>query len=45
MSANLLYESPFTDLVPTGPDGLFSAAQVERLLAVLNEVEAAALGR
>jgi type I restriction enzyme R subunit len=44
MSASLLYESPFTDLAPTGPDGLFDAAQVERLLAVLNEVEAAAQG-
>jgi type I restriction enzyme R subunit len=44
MSASLLYESPFTDLAPTGPDGLFSAAQVDRLLAVLREVEASASG-
>jgi len=44
MSANLLYESPFTDLAPTGPDGLFDAAQVDRLLAVLREFEAAASG-
>jgi type I restriction enzyme, R subunit len=44
MSANLLYESPFTDLAPTGPGGLFDTAHVERLFAVLREVEAAALG-
>ena len=44
MSASLLYESPFTDLAPTGPDGLFDAAQLQRLLSVLNEVEAAARG-
>jgi hypothetical protein len=44
MSANLLCESPFADLAPTGPDGLFDAARVDRLLAVLREVEAAASG-
>ncbi len=44
MSARLLYEWPFTDIAPTGPDGLFDAAQVERLLVALNDVEAAALG-
>ena len=44
MSANLLYESPFTDLAPTGPDGLFSAAQLDQLVEVLHQVEAAALG-
>jgi len=45
MSARLLYESPFTDIAPTGPDGLFDGAQVERLLAALHEVETAALGQ
>lgn len=45
MKAELLYESPFTDLAPTGPDGLFTAAQLDELLAVLGRVEAAAVGR
>jgi len=44
MSPSLLYESPFTDLAPTGPDGLFDATQLDRLVAVLNEVEKTAFG-
>jgi type I restriction enzyme R subunit len=44
MSANLLYESPFTDLAPTGPDGLFSAAQLDQLVEVLHQFEVVALG-
>jgi type I restriction enzyme R subunit len=43
MDSGLLYESPFTDLTPTGPDGLFKSAQVNELLAVLAQVRAAAL--
>jgi type I restriction enzyme R subunit len=43
MGAALLYESPFTDLTPRGPDGLFTSSQVDELLAVLNQVRAAAL--
>jgi type I restriction enzyme R subunit len=43
MDAALLYASPFTDITPRGPDGLFSAAQVEELLSVLEQVRAAAL--
>jgi type I restriction enzyme R subunit len=43
MGASLLYESPFTDLTPRGPDGLFTSSQVDELLAVLGQVRAAAL--
>ena len=43
MDAALLYESPFTDLTPKGPDALFGAAQLDELLAVLHQVRAAAL--
>lgn len=42
MDAALLYASPFTDITPRGPDELFSAAQVEELLSVLEQVRAAA---
>jgi len=43
MDAALLYESPFTDLTPRGPDGLFSSAQVDELMAVLAAVRATAV--
>lgn len=40
MPASLLYEAPFTDVSSKGPDGLFSSAQVEELLEVLERVRA-----
>lgn len=44
MDAGLLYESPFTDLTPQGPDGLFTSAQVDELVGVLERVREAAAG-
>jgi type I restriction enzyme R subunit len=38
MDAALLYESPFIDHSPHGPEGLFSPQQVERLVGVLREI-------
>jgi type I restriction enzyme R subunit len=43
MDAALLYESPFTDLTPRGPDGIFTSSQVDELVAVLEQVKAAAI--
>ena len=43
MDASLLYESPFTDLTPQGPDGLFTSAQVDELIGALDRVRATAM--
>ena len=43
MSAALLYESPFTDLSPHGPEDLFTTDEVDALVAVLAQVREAAV--
>jgi type I restriction enzyme R subunit len=43
MEAAMLYESPFTDLTPRGPDGLFSSGQVDELVSILESVRASAI--
>jgi type I restriction enzyme R subunit len=43
IDATLLYESPFTDLTPQGPDGLFTSAQMDELIAALEQITATAL--
>ena len=43
MEAGLPYESPFTDITPRGPDGLFPSAQVDELVALLSDVRARAV--
>ena len=38
MDAELLYESPFTDLTPQGPDSIFTATQVDELISLLAQI-------
>jgi type I restriction enzyme R subunit len=38
MEAGRLYESPFLDISPQGPEGLFSVAKVDRMVQVLDEI-------
>jgi type I restriction enzyme R subunit len=42
MEARMLYASPFTDLTLPGPEALFSAAEIDELIAVLTAVRATA---
>lgn len=43
VEARMLYESPFTDLTPRGPDVLFSPTQVDELVQALDAVRATAI--
>jgi type I restriction enzyme, R subunit len=43
MDASLLYASPFTDVTPRGPEGLFTSSQVDELIATINRVKAMAI--
>lgn len=38
LESEKLYESPFTDLTPRRPDGLFSSTQVDELIAAIERV-------
>lgn len=43
VDVGLLYESPFTDISPTGPDALFTVEQVNRIMQLLEEIRLTAL--
>ncbi len=43
MDAALLYEPPFTNYAPQGPDALFNSEQIEELFVVFDDIRATAL--
>ncbi len=43
VSAARFYESPFTDIAPTGPQAIFTEEEVEALVGILDRVRAAAV--
>ncbi len=43
MEPKALYESPFTDINPLGPDGLFSSEVVDHLIGFLRQVRQSAM--
>ncbi len=43
VDVGLLHESPFTDISPTGPDALFTSAQVDRIMQLLQQIKSTAL--
>ena len=44
MEAAMLYESPFTDLTPRGPEELFTSVQIDELLAAIEQVRQSGTG-
>jgi type I restriction enzyme R subunit len=42
MNAAQLYEAPFTDVTPKGPDEIFTSDQVEDLIRILDSVRVSA---
>ncbi|NND97136.1 MAG: hypothetical protein HKN47_07400, partial [Pirellulaceae bacterium] len=43
VDVSLLYESPFTDISPQGPDALFTTHQIERIIQLLDDIRSTAL--
>lgn len=43
IEAAMLYESPFTDLTPRGPDGIFSHSEVDELLSAIDRIRRTAI--
>ncbi len=43
MDPGLLYESPFTDISPRGPEGVFESPQVDELVSLLLEIRRTAV--
>lgn len=44
MPPGLLYESPFTHIAPSGPEQVFTLPRAQKLVSIINEVNASAAG-
>ncbi|MEC8555071.1 MAG: type I restriction-modification enzyme R subunit C-terminal domain-containing protein [Planctomycetota bacterium] len=42
VDVSLLYESPFTDVSPQGPDAIFTSEQVDRIMKLLEDIRSTA---
>ncbi|KLU05879.1 Type I restriction-modification system, restriction subunit R [Rhodopirellula islandica] len=43
VDASLLYESPFTDISPQGPDAIFTSEEVDKIMQLLDDIRATAI--
>ncbi len=43
VEVSLLYESPFTDIAPRGPEAIFTADQIQKIIRLLDEIKSAAM--
>lgn len=43
VEVSLLYESPFTDVAPQGPDAIFTSEQVDHIMQLLKDIRSAAV--
>ncbi|MGE4341164.1 MAG: DEAD/DEAH box helicase family protein, partial [Pigmentiphaga sp.] len=44
MDPGLLYESPFTDIAPSGPEQVFTLQRAQKLVTIINDLNASATG-
>jgi type I restriction enzyme R subunit len=44
MEPDRLYESPFTDINPQGPEGVFTSAKVDLMVGILADIRLRATG-
>jgi len=43
VEVSLLYESPFTDIAPRGPEAIFTADQIQRIIRLLDDIKSTAI--
>ena len=43
IAVSLLYESPFTDVAPRGPEAIFTAEQIQKIIQLLDDIKLTAM--